>query len=1025
MVTATDRHPRFSVRVTHDDITQDLNVVLCDGRGDPDPLQFRVSQYPRSSLKMSTGGTKHSDYEPPYRSIEQRDWSGGLGQLSLDSNGTSFLDSYRMDTWHDGRALAGPMEFYTVGTSGKKATEHAYSSGATYKLGPLDNTSSTSYKVAVKISPTETFDPTLCEYWYGMYDPLHSSATIKVRVDVVNDNSGDPGSTVYFSSGGPPPYSTYSTLRAGGGKLSRTMYDMGLGSLNSGTDYWLVWAFSYTGDWANDDEVGPFIISDNGASHDVKHYDTANGWREVAGSTGVVPFFRLSELSAQPHRSMFFEHLGCLYTCWTYQDGTAPKIFKIGYTGTATDGSTTTLVDSTKTFTVDDLIGSYVVFRNGVGSSLEQPWARITDNDATTITFDAIDIAIDRTTRYSIVKYDTAVEVTGHGMTGQITDVHTHNDIVYFMRGDNEDIFHMYDDTFTKEDGNRGSFMTTAQDSNGRTKIWLATASFPPVIYKASPTFADTGITPLNLSFGNESMGSVDVTDWDMELDNLDNWASEGSPTSKTKDTGQKYEGSRSLKLETTVNDTGFSTTPATVNNAIYRIQFAVLTSSTADAGWHLEFGGATIYTDGVPTSNYWTIITAYGTATGLTTKLAWLADCTGGDTSRWYVDNVRIDKISNLNNVAYDERITSLVAYGDKRRCHALTTGGIYREDQGDFYDISPEQYFSTRDERNGRVSLVHGKYMFLSFADGGFERFFEGQLDDIGPNRGDSISTLRWDITDAVSYGDWIIVAMSSSVGSRILLYNGFGWHEVYSTDAGDGRTITNLYVQPMPWSLTDRLWFSEGEDTVYLGFALRPYNNSSYVYALAAFYDSSRYHAGAVELDKYIGEINVVVSNYYGEAMAYYGNTALWSGIFHSYFSGPFEVGVSSGTLSVTDSKFQVRVAVFPQYPSGTAMTLDAVVVDMLENIPAKFQYQMQVLLEDESRSLPGNSEHRRVEDMIADLEIMLNTPKPSTIYTPYSTVYNKKVKITSLDWVPLVVSDEGQLEQVVASITMVDV
>jgi hypothetical protein len=52
-------------------------------------------------------------------------------------------------------------------------------------------------------------------------------------------------------------------------------------------------------------------------------------------------------------------------------------------TGTSTSGSTTTLVDSGQTWTVDELIGKYVVCSAGTGIYQIRP---ITDNDATSIT---------------------------------------------------------------------------------------------------------------------------------------------------------------------------------------------------------------------------------------------------------------------------------------------------------------------------------------------------------------------------------------------------------------------------------------------------------------------------------------------------------------------------------------------------------------------------------------------------------------------------------------------------------------
>lgn len=67
--------------------------------------------------------------------------------------------------------------------------------------------------------------------------------------------------------------------------------------------------------------------------------------------------------------------------------------------GTATSTTSTTLVDSTKAFTVDAFIGKYVRIVYGTGAGQE---VAITDNDATSITVAAWETTPDTTSRYEI-----------------------------------------------------------------------------------------------------------------------------------------------------------------------------------------------------------------------------------------------------------------------------------------------------------------------------------------------------------------------------------------------------------------------------------------------------------------------------------------------------------------------------------------------------------------------------------------------------------------------------------------------
>lgn len=86
--------------------------------------------------------------------------------------------------------------------------------------------------------------------------------------------------------------------------------------------------------------------------------------------------------------------------------------------GTATSGSTTTVVDSAKSWTVDGYKNMYVLIVDGTG---EGQLAKITSNTATTLTFAAVTTAIDNTSVYQIqdskAYYATGVATSGSATT--------------------------------------------------------------------------------------------------------------------------------------------------------------------------------------------------------------------------------------------------------------------------------------------------------------------------------------------------------------------------------------------------------------------------------------------------------------------------------------------------------------------------------------------------------------------------------------------------------------------------------
>src|SRR3990167_8469124 len=76
-----------------------------------------VKRYPlvRTGLKTATGSTKYSDFEEPYMSIPQDDWTGGRAAEDLDDDATKFYDSCSLDTSSAAGVVLGGLPIYTTG----------------------------------------------------------------------------------------------------------------------------------------------------------------------------------------------------------------------------------------------------------------------------------------------------------------------------------------------------------------------------------------------------------------------------------------------------------------------------------------------------------------------------------------------------------------------------------------------------------------------------------------------------------------------------------------------------------------------------------------------------------------------------------------------------------------------------------------------------------------------------------------------------------------------------------------------
>lgn len=86
--------------------------------------------------------------------------------------------------------------------------------------------------------------------------------------------------------------------------------------------------------------------------------------------------------------------------------------------GTATSGSTTTIVDTTKSWTVNEFAGRWVMILDGTG---EGQMVKITSNTATTLTFEAITTGADATSVYQVTEgkpgYAIGVATSGSATT--------------------------------------------------------------------------------------------------------------------------------------------------------------------------------------------------------------------------------------------------------------------------------------------------------------------------------------------------------------------------------------------------------------------------------------------------------------------------------------------------------------------------------------------------------------------------------------------------------------------------------
>ena len=106
-VSSTSSNPTHHVSIS--DGTTDIGMKV---KGFP--RNFRQFPYSPSSLQFSTGRQGYGSFEPPYTSIDQKNWIGGRGQLNY-KDASKFYDSYNAWTLTDDVLMPAPLWRFAKG----------------------------------------------------------------------------------------------------------------------------------------------------------------------------------------------------------------------------------------------------------------------------------------------------------------------------------------------------------------------------------------------------------------------------------------------------------------------------------------------------------------------------------------------------------------------------------------------------------------------------------------------------------------------------------------------------------------------------------------------------------------------------------------------------------------------------------------------------------------------------------------------------------------------------------------------
>lgn len=497
--TPTNRKPSHHVTLEEVSGANKYGFILSGARGEARPQGIKRDPIQRTSLKLSQGATRYSDFAEPFTPIDQNDWSGGRALEDFERDQSRFFDSYRLNSWQPNRLILGPQEVYTTGV--RKLNQKIPGSVTWQAL-----TGSQRF-LAVKFTTPSG------GYSAGRFMALlrYVGAPGNLSLDLRNDSAGDPtGSSIAGVNFGPGAFQKQG--EASHPKVS-IFYEAGeaLGpfTLASATPYWVRLDAVAGDNAANHWEVGVTTVAGT-----TKQSSDGTTW----AAASVDMYFRVVDVEDQ-RQALFFEYKRGFYCVTKPDDNSAGQLYLSGDRGAADSnaGQLDRVIDATKAWTTDQYKGKIVLLTEGPGSEEATAWREITSNTATALLV-APNWKITHTTAtgYVILGSDEWIELTGTGITKPVTDVQVSQDVVYFAQGDATNIrranFADVAGTWTAayaDDGtNKATFLELVQDFVDGLQVWKANND---TISVARASVVSWGAGATNLTFGTAiGVGSKD-----------------------------------------------------------------------------------------------------------------------------------------------------------------------------------------------------------------------------------------------------------------------------------------------------------------------------------------------------------------------------------------------------------------------------------------------------------------------------------------------------------------------------------
>jgi len=407
-------------------------------------------------------------------------------------------------------------------------------------------------------------------------------------------------------------------------------------------------------------------------------------------------------------------------------------------------------------------------------------------------------------------------------------------------------------------------------------------------------------------------------------------------------------------------------------------------------------------------------------------------------DTKTW---GTNLTLGSNIKCGNDDEHITGIDRYGSPEIPWILKEGSIWSIDNDIAQAVPLREMMQVKSETNGRGHLVHGVYLYINLLHS-LERFYRNNLDDVGPSQDFGLpSNRQGPISALVGYPGRFFASVDggSSNYSSILTSTGSSdWHEIYRAPEV-GKRIRNMAFEVVP-GLSDRLWFSQGMDMLWLYFpsnTLDPTRDSSYRFTHEGHLITSWTYLDLQDVPKLFKSVKVFGENYSGSTRVIScdyqtdgdDESSAWTEISGTFNTVPIEeidFASNAVTGAVTGRRIRLRFRFYTDDASESPR-MKASIIEAIGRIGTKFQYSVNYRAKDEDIDLEGDevTEFTTVQAVMTQLDSWANSATPLTMRCVYSPFDSKTVLLEPSTLQPYANVPDEQVETHVAQVVATEI